>query len=489
MEKDHRSLSSEDTQWIVYKLPAFALGAIGPFIVYGVHCILPWWIEVLYIWFDVGMRANFIDNALYDWRFPKFVIWIHRLFWAVLEIYLRVYVDATYRLLVHQWISYYLVGMLQQFLLYLDCDGPTRVEEAAIQLGREASIVYVLVLYVVATVDRLILLLTARWIFFLAVFYLTARTTAKWLGYKLSILSRFWDRVRALTMPSAFRWALYHFSEARINRWFHMFALELSRREQEREEKRREGTPRFQHRPLAKGEIRLLVLQPKPKFLAATIEAHIEHHTLEAAPAYEALSYCWGNSELTDRILIDGKAFPVTASAIDLLVACRRFTRRLRNQHRRVWIDAICIDQSNDVEKSSQIQRMRDIYQRATRVIAYPAETLTLPQRESPSRRCTSKLMPSRTRMEYHLCQSENSTILYSPPNGRSSQCFSEANIFAEPGLFRRSLPGKMCNYSWAVSTYLGTPSTRLRNGTCTPSARCLFRTTGIVSLSCPNAL
>lgn len=373
MDKASPRLSYEDCRWLSDRLIAFTFGTIGPFIVYHVHCFLPWWLESAHILFDILGRARLMGSALVDWRLLKPSIWIQWAIWAIWAIYLHAYIDSADRLLVHEWMSYFLVGSwLQHTLFYLHSDGPTRREEANVVISRQASIWYALVMCIMPDVERDVLLATGRWIVLSTALYLTVSTIARWLGYQDYIVKPFWNLSHYLATLLV-RGSDNHDSfEARMNRLFHMAALSISRTEQEREERVRRGTRRFQHQPLMKGEIRLLVLWPTGKFVAGTVEAHIEHHLLESAPAYEALSYCWGSADRTDRILIDGKAFPVTASALDLLVGRRRFDRRLSYQSRRVWIDAICIDQSNDVEKTAQVQRMRDIYQRATRVIAYP---------------------------------------------------------------------------------------------------------------------
>lgn len=79
------------------------------------------------------------------------------------------------------------------------------------------------------------------------------------------------------------------------------------------------------------------------------------------------MSYRWGSSELTEEILVNGCCFPVTKAALDLLLARRSVWRK-----RTLWIDALCINQKDLQEKSEQVQQMRDIYHRASRVIAYP---------------------------------------------------------------------------------------------------------------------
>ncbi|KAI0431946.1 HET-domain-containing protein [Xylaria sp. FL1042] len=124
--------------------------------------------------------------------------------------------------------------------------------------------------------------------------------------------------------------------------------------------------PTYQYKPLNVGEIRLLVLKRSP-FYPSVIQATIVHLPIYPPPDYEALSYRWGSSELTEEILVDGYRFPVTKAAFELLLMRRSVWRA-----RVLWIDAICINQEDVQEKSEQVQLMRDIYHRASRVIAYP---------------------------------------------------------------------------------------------------------------------
>ncbi|KAI0127002.1 heterokaryon incompatibility protein-domain-containing protein [Xylariales sp. AK1849] len=144
----------------------------------------------------------------------------------------------------------------------------------------------------------------------------------------------------------------------------------LSRRNQER--RRHRGAPAYIYDPLGAQEIRLLQLQRRFWIFEDNIKTTIIHCRLDSAPNYEAISYHWGSNERTDEILIYDRGvpmrFPVTKSAFDLLLARRSIWRK-----RTIWIDAICINQNNDLEKATQVQCMREIYQRASRVIIFPS--------------------------------------------------------------------------------------------------------------------
>ncbi|KAK0708439.1 heterokaryon incompatibility protein-domain-containing protein, partial [Lasiosphaeris hirsuta] len=94
------------------------------------------------------------------------------------------------------------------------------------------------------------------------------------------------------------------------------------------------------------------------------IEAHLRTVQLQDKPLYESLSYAWGGNKTTHSISVDGKRFPATENLWKALHNVRHATER-----RTLWVDAICIDQSSDDEKSRQVPVMHLIYQQATRVL------------------------------------------------------------------------------------------------------------------------
>ncbi|CAO1600175.1 hypothetical protein XANCAGTX0491_003878 [Xanthoria calcicola] len=97
--------------------------------------------------------------------------------------------------------------------------------------------------------------------------------------------------------------------------------------------------------------------------------------TLQTVPLdgaiYEAISYVWGDPNHTRQILCNGRLLDVTVS---LYGALQRLRRLPENGDRNLWADAICIDQSNTVERSSQVSMMASIYERATAVHVWLGE-------------------------------------------------------------------------------------------------------------------
>lgn len=103
------------------------------------------------------------------------------------------------------------------------------------------------------------------------------------------------------------------------------------------------------------------------------VRCHVQLSDLRSDPTFNAISYTWADESGDDRklaeILLDGQPFRVTRNC-DL--ALRRV--RQRDYAASVWIDAICIDQSNDIERGHQVRLMPQIYQQATRVLMYIGE-------------------------------------------------------------------------------------------------------------------
>ena len=100
---------------------------------------------------------------------------------------------------------------------------------------------------------------------------------------------------------------------------------------------------------------------------------------------YEAVSYYWGDPGRRDRtqtIQLDGKPYKV--SVVVEYMLSRLHDRR---SNRKLWIDAICIDQNNNKERALQISRMRDIYGQAKMVVAFLATEGIYDQRLTEDRR------------------------------------------------------------------------------------------------------
>lgn len=79
-----------------------------------------------------------------------------------------------------------------------------------------------------------------------------------------------------------------------------------------------------------------------------------------------ALSYAWGDSGKHYGICCNNEEFLVTSNLYEALQQIRSPTKTLI-----LWIDAICIDQTNATERSSQVRLMGEIYNRASQVYVW----------------------------------------------------------------------------------------------------------------------
>ncbi|KAF1359418.1 HET-domain-containing protein, partial [Lizonia empirigonia] len=121
--------------------------------------------------------------------------------------------------------------------------------------------------------------------------------------------------------------------------------------------------------------IRLFCLLPGPS--TGPIHGQLKHVLLSQAPPYEGLSYCWGRQTDTGTVFIasssdiSGDGTPIH-KALNMPGSLIPFLNRSRPKDARAfWIDAVCINQKDDKEKTSQVLKMRDIYMKAKRTLSW----------------------------------------------------------------------------------------------------------------------
>ena len=115
-------------------------------------------------------------------------------------------------------------------------------------------------------------------------------------------------------------------------------------------------------------EISQRVYTPLPPQAIRTVKLHkgegsglikcsLACEMLATGAQYEALSYVWGAEEVPQEIILNSQVFKVTRN----LEECLRHLRSSTSD-RTLWIDALCINQSDIEEKTDQVKRMKDIY-------------------------------------------------------------------------------------------------------------------------------
>jgi hypothetical protein len=81
---------------------------------------------------------------------------------------------------------------------------------------------------------------------------------------------------------------------------------------------------------------------------------------------YQALSYFWGEAKITKTILCDGQRLEITENLHLTLWLFRE-----EQNHYFIWVDAICINQADEEEKTEHVKMMKDIYTQVELVLAW----------------------------------------------------------------------------------------------------------------------
>ncbi|KAK3114666.1 hypothetical protein LTR53_006795 [Teratosphaeriaceae sp. CCFEE 6253] len=102
-------------------------------------------------------------------------------------------------------------------------------------------------------------------------------------------------------------------------------------------------------------------------------------HVTQKLVEYEALSYCWGESEYIRLVTINEVPYPITLNLYQALQHLRHETKA-----QSLWVDAMCINQHETGERSLQVSNMVRIYSKAARVVVWlgdagPAADLAIP--------------------------------------------------------------------------------------------------------------
>ncbi|KAI6084372.1 heterokaryon incompatibility protein-domain-containing protein [Hypoxylon rubiginosum] len=118
--------------------------------------------------------------------------------------------------------------------------------------------------------------------------------------------------------------------------------------------------------PLPQNAVRLL------RFTSDAGSQHLECELaifpLNMAPKFNALSYCWGDVDRSSSIRCNGHQMSITPT---LLEALRDLIGLDRGDIEWIWIDQICIDQTNVAERGIQVNMMKAIYTTSERTIIW----------------------------------------------------------------------------------------------------------------------
>ncbi|SCO80526.1 related to heterokaryon incompatibility protein [Fusarium oxysporum] len=124
-------------------------------------------------------------------------------------------------------------------------------------------------------------------------------------------------------------------------------------------------TDRFQYEPfdLESAGFRLVLLE---KGVQSQLRCQLWQAYLNDIIPYESLSYSWGSQSTPHEIIVDEKILSITESLHEALWHLRK-----PDEDRMLWVDALCIDQTNIKERGHQVNRMGEIYKKADKVVVW----------------------------------------------------------------------------------------------------------------------
>lgn len=115
---------------------------------------------------------------------------------------------------------------------------------------------------------------------------------------------------------------------------------------------------------LVEDQFRILELHPGSG--KDPLKASLKTENLHNAPEFDAISYVWGDGSRQQHIDCDGTDGTITESLYGALMQVRH-----PQIARRVWADAVCINQQDTGERSHQVARMQHIFGQASTVVVW----------------------------------------------------------------------------------------------------------------------
>lgn len=139
----------------------------------------------------------------------------------------------------------------------------------------------------------------------------------------------------------------------------------------------------YNYEPIESGWIRILDLLNKPGD-NGPLQCRLRQIRLPQAKVrnsehdFNALSYVWGSNHQRYEMQVLPKTGPGSSLTFETIPLTRSLYNAIRDlrdcddiQPKTFWIDQICINQSNDEEKSHQVSQMGKVFQYATSVWTY----------------------------------------------------------------------------------------------------------------------
>jgi hypothetical protein len=120
---------------------------------------------------------------------------------------------------------------------------------------------------------------------------------------------------------------------------------------------------------LGENDIRLLTVSVHDG-ATASLELHTYPRT--AAPEYDAVSYTWGDDASAASVMCNGVSLEIKTNLFRALPFIHDFRPEPRT--RPLWVDAICLNQSDYHEKATHVPHMNEVYENASRTLIWLGE-------------------------------------------------------------------------------------------------------------------
>lgn len=141
-------------------------------------------------------------------------------------------------------------------------------------------------------------------------------------------------------------------------------------------------------------QVRLLIIEPATA-VEQPLVCQLRVISLDDSPEYEALSWCWGTEAETSTMHVNGQEFACKPTLDQALRHLRKSSTAIS-----MWVDAVCINQSDVEEKASQIPLMGRIYSQAKAVRVWLGEGFEGSQRAIALLDCIQRWRKDTSRLD-----------------------------------------------------------------------------------------
>ncbi|KAI1458585.1 heterokaryon incompatibility protein-domain-containing protein [Annulohypoxylon moriforme] len=206
------------------------------------------------------------------------------------------------------------------------------------------------------------------------------------------------------------------------------------------------------YRPLEEAHRQTRVLSLYPGKFEDPLTCSITTISLDdpSHDTYESLSYCWGDLRTEETIQVREALGDSEGVAHDMAITSNLYEalKHLRPESgppRKLWADAVCIDQANFKERSHQVASMPSIYAEADRVVVWLGTNVDSPHRH----KCFSTLEAIQKRFRAERDASKTYTH-------EEREQFESKIVNSEiPNLVDYTIDWNKCEFDWFRRTWV----------------------------------